>query len=565
MRIALAQINTTVGHIRGNMAKIIHQIRCARDKNADIVTFPELTISGYPPEDLLLRPGFLRDNHDALLEIVRETQGITVVLGFPDTIDGRVYNSAALIHNSNWIGTYHKIELPNYGVFDEKRYFHSGEGTLFFDMGGVRILVTICEDIWIRYGKVEQSAIKHHTNVVLNISSSPFYAGKLEVRRKIISRFAQKTGAVVLYTNLVGGQDELVFDGGSLAMDSNGERLLSARRFEEDLVVADIDHYLLSNHGPLDPISDKKVKYFLLNREDSRDRKTIPLEQARELDRVEEIFNALVLGTRDYVQKNGFRKVIIGLSGGIDSALTAVIAVDALGNENVISVTMPSGYTSEETLSDSVLMAENLQVSLLTIPINRIFSAYMESLKESFGSGEPGIEYENIQARIRGNILMALSNRFGWLVLTTGNKSEMAVGYCTLYGDMAGGFAVIKDLPKTMVYEIANYVNKKNAKEIIPESILKRAPTAELKPDQRDEDSLPPYSQLDPILRAYVEEDKSPGEIIKDGFDKDIVNKVIRMVDISEYKRRQSPPGIKITPKAFGKDRRLPITNHYLR
>jgi NAD+ synthase (glutamine-hydrolysing) len=547
------------------MSKVLHQIRCARDKNADIVTFPELTISGYPPEDLLLRPGFLRDNHDALLEIIRETQGITVILGFPDAIEGRIYNAAALIHDTKWIGTYHKIELPNYGVFDEKRYFYPGEGVLFFDMGGIRVLVTICEDIWVRNGKVEQSAIAYHANVVLNISSSPFYAGKLEVRRNIISRFAQKTGAMVFYTNLVGGQDELVFDGGSLAIGPNGERLLSAKRFEEDLVFADLDHCPFSDHCPPKRISDKKVKHYLLKAEDLRDRKPIPLEQAPELDRLEEIFKALVLGTRDYVYKNGFRKAVIGLSGGIDSALTAAIAVDALGNENVITVTMPSGYTSDETLSDSVLMAENLNVSLLTIPINRIFSAYTESLKESFGSGDPGIEYENIQARIRGNILMALSNRFGWLVLTTGNKSEMAVGYCTLYGDMAGGFAVIKDLPKTTVYEIADYINKKKGKEIIPESILKRAPTAELRPDQKDEDSLPPYSQLDSILRAYVEEDKSPAEIIKEGFNKDIVNKVIRMVDISEYKRRQSPPGIKITPKAFGKDRRLPITNHYLR
>ncbi|MGA1842047.1 MAG: NAD+ synthase [bacterium] len=565
MKIALAQINTTVGDIRGNVARIIHQIRCARDEYADIVTFPELAISGYPPEDLLLRPGFLSDNHEALLEIARETKGITAVLGFPDAIEGRVYNAAALIHNTEWIGTYHKIDLPNYSVFDEKRYFHPGEGALFFDMGGIRIMVTICEDIWVSNGKAEQSATEHHANVILNISSSPFYAGKLEVRRNIICRFAQKTGAVVLYTNLVGGQDELVFDGGSLVMGPNGERLLSAKRFEEDLVVADLDHCPFPAHGPLDRISDKKVKYYRLRIEDSRDLKPIPLVQAPELDRLEEIFSALVLGTRDYVHKNGFKKVIIGLSGGIDSALTAVIAVDALGNENVITVTMPSEYTSDETLSDSGLMAENLHVALLTIPINGIFSAYTESLKEPFGSGEPGIEFENIQARIRGNILMALSNRFGWLVLTTGNKSEMAVGYCTLYGDMAGGFAVIKDLPKIIVYEIANYINQKRGKEIIPESILKRAPTAELRPDQRDEDSLPPYSVLDPILRAYVEEDKSPVEIIKEGADEEIVNKVIRLVDISEYKRRQSPPGIKITPKAFGKDRRLPITNHYLK
>ncbi|MGA1790395.1 MAG: NAD+ synthase [bacterium] len=563
LRIALSQINTTVGGIKSNVAKIIRQIGCARDMQADIVTFPELAISGYPPEDLLLRPRFLRDCKDALYGTLPECAGMTVILGFPDAIDGHVYNAAALINHTKWIDTYHKVELPNYGVFDERRYFCPGEGALFFDIRGISFMITICEDIWIKNGAVERSAIEKHANVVLNISSSPFYAGKLGVRQRIISHFAKKTGSFVSYTNLVGGQDELVFDGGSMIVGPGGEELSSARRFEEDLLIFDIETDRSPDHISPPLMTDPKIKYYVFQPNDSGDRNPVPLGETRKLERLEEIYEALVLGTRDYVHKNGFKKVIIGLSGGMDSALTCVLAVDALGNENVIAVTMPSEYTSMETLTDSKLVAENLQVSFLNIPIKGMYSAYCESLKGPFGKGEPGIEYENIQARIRGNILMALSNRFGWLVLTTGNKSEMAVGYCTLYGDMAGGFAVIKDLPKTTVYELAQYMNMKKDREIIPNSIFERPPTAELKPDQKDEDLLPPYPLLDQVLRAYVEEDKSPDEIIKSGFDMEMVNKVIYMVDKTEYKRRQAPPGIKITPKAFGKDRRLPITNHY--
>jgi NAD+ synthase (glutamine-hydrolysing) len=440
---------------------------------------------------------------------------------------------------------------------------HCGDTPLFFDMVEIRFMVTICEDIWIENGMVERSAIENHVRVVLNISSSPFHAGKFAMRQKIIARFARNTGTMVFYTNLVGGRDELVFDGGSLVVNPNGEKIASARRFQEDLLLWDLEADLLSPHPPLSDLYPRHGKYYALQTDDKPSRHPLLPQDLPELEELEEIYQALVLGTKDYVFKNGFKKVIIGLSGGIDSALTAEIAVDALGNENVIGVTMPSDYTSAETLADARLMAENLRISLLTIPINRMYAAYLISLKDSFGEGAPGIEYENIQARIRGNILMALSNRFRWLVLTTGNKSEMAVGYCTLYGDMAGGFAVIKDLPKTRVYEIAHFMNQKKGKAVIPGSILERAPTAELRTNQKDEDLLPPYPKLDQILRAYVEEDKSPHEIIAAGFDMETVDKVILMVDRSEYKRRQAPPGIRITPKAFGKDRRVPITNRY--
>ena len=563
LRIALSQINPIVGDIKGNVAKIVKQIALAKEKQADIVTFPELAISGYPPEDLLLRPKFLRDNQEAVERIVPKSDGMTVIIGFPDVCNGLVYNAATIIHKSRLIDVYHKLELPNYGVFDERRYFLPGDTPLFFDMGGIRFMVTICEDIWIENGIVERSAIENHVRVVLNISSSPFYAGKFSVRQKIIARFAGNTGAMVFYTNLVGGQDELVFDGGSLVVNPNGQKIASARRFEEDLLLWDLEADRLSPHPPLSELYPRHGKYYVLQTDDKPGRHPLLTQHLPELGELEEISQALVLGTKDYVFKNGFEKVLIGLSGGIDSALTAVIAVDALGHENVIGVTMPSDYTSVETLGDARLMAEHLRISLLTIPIKRMYAAYLISLKDSFGDGAPGIEYENIQARIRGNILMALSNRFGWLVLTTGNKSEMAVGYCTLYGDLAGGFAVIKDLPKTRVYEIARFMNQKKGQAVIPPSILDRAPTAELRVDQKDEDLLPPYPKLDQILRAYVEEDKSPHDIIAAGFDMETVNKVIRMVDRSEYKRRQTPPGIKITPKAFGKDRRIPITNRY--
>jgi NAD+ synthase (glutamine-hydrolysing) len=517
--------------------KIIAAIGQARDAGADIVTLPELAVCGYPPEDLLLRQDFLRTTRAALEVVIPKSKGIIAVVGFADSVDGNVYNAAAVINDAHLVGTYHKVELPNYGVFDEERYFCPGTECSDFHVGGISLAVNICEDIWIPGSPAEHCALNSDARISLNISASPFHAGKLGVRRKILIDFAKRTNTLVFYNNLVGGQDELVFDGRSLVVSPEGEVLACAKLFEEDLLIFDTE------------------------RGDSHNRKEDC--QVPEIGIPEEVRKALVLGTGDYVRKNGFKKVVIGLSGGIDSSLTAAIAVEALGKENVIGVTMPSQYTSHETRSDAELLAENLGIRLITVPVRSIFSSYLDMLAEPFGSGAPGIESENLQARIRGNILMALSNRFGWLVLTTGNKSETAVGYCTLYGDMAGGFAVIKDVPKTLVYQVSEYINEKSGWEVIPDSVLQRPPTAELRPDQKDEDSLPPYSILDPILQAYVEEDRSPDEIIADGFDAQTVKEVIRMVDRNEYKRRQAPPGVKITPKAFGKDRRLPITNRY--
>jgi NAD+ synthase (glutamine-hydrolysing) len=559
LRIAQAQINTTVGDFRGNLDKIVQWIGRAESAGADLVTFPELALCGYPPEDLLIRRRFRDNNWEALQQLKAHCRGIGVLVGFAHAQDGKVYNAAALLGNSDLLGIYHKIELPNYGVFDEKRYFFPGLGCFVFEMRGSRIAVTICEDIWIPGSVTEMCAMKNEADIVLNISGSPFFAGKLDVRRDIVTRFATTTETTVFYNNLVGGQDELVFDGGSMVVDSEGELIAIARRFEEDLLVTDVKLDGTARERGVWNLAEPLVT--LPQGENSPERHYTPPSLVPQLDRVEEIYEALVLGTRDYVHKNGFSKVVIGLSGGIDSALTAAIAVAALGAEYVVGVTMPSKFTSKGTFSDAELVAQNLNVELITVPINEIFQAYLTALEGAFNKGEPGVETENIQARIRGNILMALSNRFCWLVLTTGNKSETAVGYCTLYGDMAGGFAMLKDVTKTEVYELSNYINEKAGKDIIPRSTIDRAPSAELRPDQKDEDSLPPYAILDPILRAYVEEDKAPAEI--EGFDPSVVRDVVRMVDRNEYKRRQAPPGIKITPKAFGKDRRLPITNRY--
>ncbi len=560
IRIAQAQINTRVGDFVGNICKIVEYIKMSKDAGADIVTFPELTISGYPPEDLLLKPHFLRDSRKALNSVIDETDGITIVVGFPDFDENGVYNAAALIHNKEITSFYHKIELPNYGVFDEKRYFVSGDKPLIFTLSERRIMLTICEDIWIEKNSVVGFASENDIDIVLNISASPFHAKKLFVRRGIVSNFAKNTNSYVCYNNLVGGQDELVFDGTSLVVSNKGELIASAERFKEDLLITDLD-YKRDNIKK----TGSKISTIVLESKRVEEREKKEPKIASEMENIEEIYHALILGTRDYIKKNGFNKVVIGLSGGIDSSLTAAIAVYALGSENVIGVTMPSQYTSIETLSDAELTAKNLGIEIITVPIKPIFVSYLEHLKDHFGGGDLGVEAENLQARIRGNILMALSNRFGWIVLTTGNKSEMSVGYATLYGDMAGGFAMIKDVPKTIVYKISEYINEIEGRDIIPKSIIERPPTAELRPDQKDEDSLPPYDILDPILSAYVENDKDPEDIAKEGYDINTVLDVIRMVDLNEYKRRQAPPGIKITPKAFGRDRRLPITNRYLR
>ncbi|MFH0926057.1 MAG: NAD+ synthase [bacterium] len=570
LRIALGQINSIVGNFKANFNKITSLIKSAQDRGVDIITFPELGICGYPPEDLLLRPRFLKDSWEVLQDVIKQCKGINVIVGFPDIRNGSVYNAAALISNRTLIGIYHKIELPNYGVFDENRYFRPGRERLFFKIDEVRFGITICEDIWTNRKKVINSLVKNQVQVVLNISASPFHAEKIDQRRGIVTNFAKKTDAYLCYTNMVGGQDELVFDGGSFITNPAREVIASAKRFEEDLLIADIKFgedqkksKFNSSTTQSSSLDEQRYKILEPAQRDSRC-KPVSLKQTPELNRLEEIYQALTLGTRDYLQKNGFKKSVIGLSGGIDSALTLAIAVKAIGADNVVGVTMPSEYTSNETLLDSEIVARNFKISyFLTIPIKSIFSIYKEVLLPMFKDKREGVEFENLQARIRGNLLMTLSNRYGWLVLTTGNKSETAVGYSTLYGDTAGGFAVIKDVPKTLVYELAEFVNKKAGWDIIPQSIIVRAPTAELRLNQRDEDTLPPYHYLDPILKAYVEEDKEPSEIVDFLDNQKIVKKVISMVDRNEYKRRQSPPGVKITPKAFGKDRRLPITNRY--
>ena len=548
VRIALAQINSTVGDLAGNSRKIAEWTARAREAGSDIVVFPELALCGYPPEDLLLKPRFLLDSEVALEAVARQARGIAAVVGCPDCEEpasaGRqrlqAYNGAAVILDGRIADMYHKIELPNYGVFDEERYFGTGAGVgaIVFGIKGVPVCVNICEDIWHEGGLSEWHAKENAARIVLNLSSSPFRAGKLRQRVEVIARFAQRTGAMVCYTNMAGGQDELVFDGGSMVVAPSGEVLAMARRFEEELLIVDADTENLT-----------AVR--------------VGGTPELELSETAEVYQALVVGTRDYVRKNGFQKVLVGLSGGIDSAVTAAIAADALGRDNVLGVTMPSQFSSPDTLSDALLLASRLHIAVLTVPIRPVFKTYLETLVEPFGPGEPGIEAENLQARIRGNILMALSNRFGWLVLTTGNKSETAVGYCTLYGDMAGGFAVIKDVPKTLVYKLASHINQTARRGAIPQSIIDRPPTAELKPNQKDTDSLPPYDVLDQVLQLYIEEDMVADEIVEAGFRPELVERVVRMVDHNEYKRRQSPPGVKISPKAFGRDRRLPITNRY--
>ncbi|MGB9617073.1 MAG: NAD+ synthase [Desulfomonilaceae bacterium] len=563
IRIALAQINVTVGDLEGNRAKIVSWMHKARDSGAHLATFPELSVSGYPPEDLLLKQHFLADCQDSLNEIAAQCKDMAALVGFPEYFEGKTYNAAALMADGNILGVYRKIELPNYGVFDEKRYFHPGNHPLIFQLAGVRCGVTICEDIWVEANPSESCMREAGVAAVVNISASPFYAGKHHVRLEVLRRFASRVGATVLYNNLVGGQDELIFDGGSMVVGRHGALVCMAERFTEDLLLYDIEVADVELGRAAQSPQDSAPIVHVPEPKRSPEMSSVTLRAPRELSETEEVYAALVLGTRDYVRKNGFEKTVLGLSGGIDSALTAVVAVEALGRDNVVAVTMPSQYTSSGTLSDANLLAANLGVRLLTVPIAGIFHAYMAELSPFLGEGPPGLEAENLQARIRGNLLMTFSNRFGWLVLTTGNKSETAVGYSTLYGDTAGGFAVIKDVPKVMVYQLAEYVNTKSGRPVIPRSIIERPPTAELRPDQKDEDSLPPYHLLDTILRAYVEEDRAPEEIVRAGFPPELVIEVVRMVDRNEYKRRQAPPGVKITPKAFGRDRRLPITNRY--
>ena len=528
VKIAIGQINTTVGDLKGNKDKILSCVEAASGKGADLIAFPELSITGYPPEDLLLKPYFIKENIKCLEEIAGRIRGIIAVIGFVDEKNGAIYNSAAVIHDKKIVYTYHKMHLPNYGVFDEKRYFKPGTGNKSIKIKDIRFGVNICEDMWV---KDEGLKVKG-AQFLVNISASPYHTGKIKEREKIIGDKAKKLRMPVVYCNLVGGQDELVFDGRSALFGKDGKIIAEAGAFREDLLIFD-----------------------LASGKTSRKIKPIPGD--------EEIYSALVLGVKDYLRKNNFVKAALGLSGGIDSALVACIAKDALGRGNVLGLSMPSRYSSQDTQKDSEIIAKNLGIKFKKAPIDNIFASYLDALGVHLKGMEPDITEENIQARIRGNILMAFSNKFGYLVLNTGNKSETSAGYCTLYGDMAGGFSVIKDVPKRLVYDLAGYVNKREGKDIIPKSVFRRAPTAELRPDQKDQDTLPPYDFLDMVIDLYVEKNKSFREIVKKSGHEDIVRKVLSMIDSSEYKRRQAPPGVKITPMAFGKDRRMPITNKF--
>lgn len=541
MRIALGQFNAVVGDLAGNVEKMYRIYSKALQAGADLVVFPELAVCGYPPEDLLHKEHFLKDCRSTIEKLAAGCSENTVIVGFPESHQGNSYNSAAVIQNGIISEIYRKGLLPNYGVFDEQRYFRAGTEPVIINLGGMNIAITICADIWdidwlggfLRdTGKIQ---------MILNISASPFHVGKFEKRKELVSQCAKKFGCTVCYCNLVGGQDELVFDGRSMFADSAGRIVAEAKAFGEDLLFADIS----------------------TNRDGAIEVRPLRTTVAELMDQLDEVYGALVLGTRDYTRKNGFAKVLLGLSGGIDSSVTAAIAVAALDAENVVGITMPSKFNSPETIADAEKVAKNLGIEFLTVPIEAILRQFDQSLESVEGWDNKGIAYENLQARIRGSILMSLSNQFGFLVLTTGNKSETAVGYATLYGDTAGGFAVIKDVPKTMVYKLAERINEINERQIIPEDVLTRLPSAELRAGQKDSDALPDYDLLDEILKGYIEEDKSAAQLGESGLERDVVMSVIRMVDRNEYKRRQSPPGVKITPKAFGKDRRLPITNRY--
>lgn len=569
LRVALAQINTTVGDIEGNVEKILRYLKSAEKESADIVVFPELCVTGYPPEDLILKPQFVRDNMRGRDRVMSAVGDVMAVVGFVD-VNTHVYNAAAVMHRGTLVDCYHKMYLPNYGVFDEFRYFQAGRRYPVYRICGIHVGLSICEDMWYPEGPSHIQSLAG-AELVININASPYSIGKWEVRERMLSTRALDNRVVVAYLNAVGGQDELIFDGHSLIFDQNGRLIVRGRQFEEELIIADIDVEGVF----LNRLRDAKMRQEALGlRRDSVeviavDKRVSARQQVTSgvpgppVPVHEGVFSALVLGVRDYVKKNGFGAVLVGLSGGVDSSIVACIAVDALGRENVRLVFMPSEFTSRESREDAAELSRNLGIELTELPISDLMRAYGVTLEEVFRGKPPDATEENIQARIRGNLLMALSNKFGWLVLTTGNKSEMSVGYATLYGDMAGGFAVIKDIPKTLVYELARWRNSRGGGRIIPERVLVKEPSAELKAGQKDTDCLPPYSVLDPILKAYIEDDKSFEEILMMGCERECVEKVLMMVDRSEYKRRQSPPGIKVTERAFGRDRRFPITNRY--
>jgi NAD+ synthase (glutamine-hydrolysing) len=571
LRIALAQINATVGDLYGNRQKIIKGLEKARKSGAHLVAFPELAVTGYPPEDLLLKPDFVESAQEVLTELAPETKGLVAVVGGL-WVEDDLYNGAAVLANGQLIGVYAKHFLPNYGVFDENRYFQAGRNNPIFRLDKTVIGISICEDIWYPNGPPQTQVAQGGAQILINISSSPYFQGKGRERERMLSTRAADNRAFLAYCNLVGGQDELIFDGQSMIFDPQGEMIARAAQFAEDLLIADLDLKEVLRWRLFDPRRRKQAKeegtsvqeYLIPKIPHPKKSKPITPQKTASLSREAEVYQALVLGTGDYCRKNGFGKAVVGLSGGIDSSLTAAVAADALGASQVYGVAMPTRYSSDHSLEDAELLAGNLGIHFLNIPIEKVFQSYLEILKPHFKKMPEDLTEENLQPRIRGTLLMALSNKFGWLVLTTGNKSEVGVGYSTLYGDTAGGFAVLKDVPKTLVYDLSLYLNQHQEREIIPQRVLDKPPSAELRPDQKDSDSLPLYEKLDPILTAYVEESCSVDEIVTRGFDRKMVQQVIRMVDRNEYKRRQSPPGIKITSRAFGKDWRLPITNRYI-
>lgn len=575
LRVALAQMNPTVGALAVNADRIIQLIAQAQDRGADLVAFPELALTGYPPEDLVLKPEFVADNLRELERVAQSVGDITAVVGFVDSDGTDIYNAAAIIQQGRMVGCYHKVFLPNYSVFDEQRYFKAGTQWAVYMVRGVRIGVTVCEDIWYPVGPATLQAIAG-AEVIVNISSSPYRRKRCQRRHRMIATRATDELSYVCYLNAVGGQDELVFDGGSFICDQDGDRIIQGTFFQEDFLLADLDIDAVFSARLHDtrrrqsrfPIGldgtprGHMVETPLASPVDGA-RPPLSERQCEVPQGLAEVYSALVLGTRDYVRKNGAEQVYVALSGGIDSSLVATIAVDALGPDAVLGVLMPARYSSEGSVTDAELLARKLGIRTIMVPIEEAFSAYLHMLAEPFAGTQPDFTEENLQARVRGTIIMALSNKFGGIVLTTGNKSEMAVGYTTLYGDLAGGFAVIKDVFKTTVFDLARYKNKSVGKEVIPQVIIDKEPSPELRPGQRDVDSLPPYPILDGILKLYVEEDRSSTDIVAKGYDPETVTRVINLVDHSEYKRRQAPPGVKISVRAFGKDRRLPITDKY--